>query len=178
MKKLFLVATLVGLLLVACSPTFPTPAPSPTPTPFEYSLLLSPSAPTAKAFALYFGSDCLGDGQSGETHAGRGNSGGEYDYCFPEETPEPIVLERVERDIPPTLALPTVVGPTPTPATPAVTASPEVPTATPEPPVVACVGNPGNRSCNGNAGEDPNGKGTMPLDSSDGNGARGNSNRP
>ncbi|SRR5258706_3046083 len=35
--------------------------------------------------------------------------------------------------------------------------------------------NPGNKKCKGNAGEDPNNKGTMPTDSTDGNGTTGNS---
>lgn len=43
-------------------------------------------------------------------------------------------------------------------------------------------GNPGNKKCVGKAGEDPNGRGTMPLDSADGNGEHGNQgqggNRP
>jgi hypothetical protein len=34
--------------------------------------------------------------------------------------------------------------------------------------------NPGNKKCTGGAGEDPNGKGTMPADSTDGNGEHGN----
>lgn len=35
-------------------------------------------------------------------------------------------------------------------------------------------GNPGNKKCKGNAGENPNSKGTMPKDSTDGNGEHGN----
>ena len=171
MKKLFFALVLVSLLLVACSPTFPTPVPSPTATPFEYAQLLSPSAPTPKTFALYFGSDCLGDGQSGETHAGRGNSGGEYDYCFPEETPEPVVLVRVERDASPTQAAPTVAVSTPTDATPTAT-TPEVPTATPEPPVAA--GNPGNDKLVGGGEQCNHGM----CENGDGTGERGRSNRP
>jgi hypothetical protein len=37
--------------------------------------------------------------------------------------------------------------------------------------------NPGNLKCVGKAGEDPNGKGTMPNDSTDGNGKQGNKGR-
>jgi hypothetical protein len=62
---------------------------------------------------------------------------------------------------------------------------PVVPTETPETPVIidnggetvpsdpeqpAANGNPGNTKCVGNAGEDPNGRGTMPNDNAGGNG--------
>lgn len=65
----------------------------------------------------------------------------------------------------------------------AIVAAPEHPhtsvTITQDPsPVVTPIpcthGNPGNKKCKGNAGENPNGRGTMDNDSSDGNGQHGN----
>jgi len=79
---------------------------------------------------------------------------------------------------PPPTNAPTEVIITTTPPPPS-TSTPPPPTTTPLPdaspqPEGCDGGNPGNLGCNGNAGEDPNGRGTMDDDSTDGNGEHGN----
>jgi hypothetical protein len=90
-------------------------------------------------------------------------------------TPTPTMPGTSTQTTTPTLVI--IVTPTS-----GITATPtSAVTSTPDPTLVAteepCTsGNPGNLSCNGSAGEDPNNKGTMPLDSTatPANGENGN----
>lgn len=99
---------------------------------------------------------------------------------LPPTTPTPPTPGVTQTELPPTTEVTSTPDITNTPdPTEEVTSTPEPPTNTPEPPATEkpCdKGNPGNTKCVGNAGEDPNGKGTMPNDNAggNGNGATGN----
>lgn len=96
-----------------------------------------------------------------------------YDYCQNAKGSEAVEPKKrtAKRTVSNSGSVETTVDNTPTP--------PTVNPPTQEPPVITkedkcTAGNPGNHKCKGNAGEDPNGKGTMPADSTNGNGQHGN----
>ena len=129
--------------------------------------------------------DCFADHASGDIYTT------ENPFCLTgeaEETSAVMAVKHAKNDttnnVEPQTVEPPIVEPPSLPVAPVEPVEPPVvtpptvtpPTVTPptvEPPVTpedTAKGNPGNTKSVGNAGEDPNGKGTMPLDNAGGNG--------